>query len=148
MKTEGVLGKGFRQEVGVLVNRLYVRYFKLSILNMLSQKVVTHTDVFRVRVRHGVNCHLDRTLTFPRKPGCTGPQNQAVENATRAARKRILKAFCHCNVLGLTRGEFGALLCQRNPLDCRTPAHHGYIQDRPLLRILGGISGVHVNHQL
>ena len=38
VKTEGVLGKGFRQEVGVLVLGLYVRDFKLSILNMLSQK--------------------------------------------------------------------------------------------------------------
>ena len=62
VKTEGVLGKGFRQELGVLVFRLYVQDFKLSILNMLSQKMVTHIDVFRVRVRHGVNCHLDRTL--------------------------------------------------------------------------------------
>ena len=62
MKTEGVLGKGFRQEVGVLVLRLYVREFNLSIPNMLSQKMVTHIDAFRVRVRHGVNCHLDRTL--------------------------------------------------------------------------------------
>ena len=62
MKTEGVLGKEFRQEVGVLVIRLYVRDFKLSIRNMLSQKVVTRIDVFRVRVRHGVNCHVDRTL--------------------------------------------------------------------------------------
>ena len=62
VKTEGVFGKGFRQELGVLVYRLYVRDFKLSILNMLSKKMVTHIDVFRVRVRDGVNCHLDRTL--------------------------------------------------------------------------------------
>ena len=62
VKTEGVLGKGFRQELGVLVFRLYVQDFKLSILNMLSQKMVTHIDVFRVRVCHGVNCNLDRTL--------------------------------------------------------------------------------------
>ena len=64
MKTEGVLGKGFRQDVGVLVLRFYVRDVELSILDMLSQKVVTHIDVFRLQVGHGVDRHLDRTLVI------------------------------------------------------------------------------------
>ena len=67
VKMKGVLGKGFREEVGVLVLRLYVLNFKLSIVNMLLQKMVTHIYVFRVRVRHEVNCHLDRTLTILEK---------------------------------------------------------------------------------
>ena len=74
VKTEGVLGKGFRQKLGVLVFRLYVQDFKLSILNMLSQKMVTHIDVFRVRVRHGVNCHLDRTLIILQNMGARIPK--------------------------------------------------------------------------
>ena len=74
MKTEGVLGKGFRQEVGVLVLRVYVRDFKLSILNILSQKMVTHIDVFRVRVCHGVNCHLYRTLIILENPDARIPE--------------------------------------------------------------------------
>ena len=53
MKTEGVLGKGFRQEIGVLVLRLYVRVFKLSILNMLSQKMVTHIEPATQRTTAG-----------------------------------------------------------------------------------------------
>ena len=64
VKTEGVLGKGFRQDVGVLVLRFYVRDVELSILDMLSQKVVTHIDVFRLQVGHGVDRHLDRTLVI------------------------------------------------------------------------------------
>lgn len=56
------LGGGFRQEVGMFVLRIYMRDVKLSILDMLSQNVGTHIDVFRAGVRHGVKSHLDRTL--------------------------------------------------------------------------------------
>ena len=62
VKSNSVLGGGFRQEVGMFVLRIYMRDVKLSILDMLSQNVGTHIDVFRAGVRHGVNSHLDRTL--------------------------------------------------------------------------------------
>ena len=45
MKTKGILGKGFRQEIGVLILRLDVQDFALSVLVILSQEVVAHVDV-------------------------------------------------------------------------------------------------------
>ena len=64
VKTEGVLGKGFRQDIGMPIFRVYVRDVVFIVLDMLSQEVVSHIDVFRVRVRHAVNRHLDRTLVI------------------------------------------------------------------------------------
>ena len=110
--------------------------------------MVTHIDVFRVRVRHGVNCHLDRTLIILENLDARIPKIRQYKTPHVPQEKRLLKAFCHCNVLGLSVGESAALLRPRNPLDCRTPSHHGYTRDRLHLRILGGISGVRVNHQL
>ena len=74
VKTEGVLVKGFRQEVHVLIFRLFVRYVKLSILDMLPQKVVTHSDVFQVRVGYGVKRPVDRTLVILKKLYARTPQ--------------------------------------------------------------------------
>ena len=62
MKTTGILGKGFRQEIGVLVRRMYVRDFKLSVLAMFSQEVVPHVDVLRVRVGDRNDRQLNRTV--------------------------------------------------------------------------------------
>ena len=87
MKTKGVLCKGFRQEVSVLVLDFTCEIFKLSILNMLSQKMVTHINVLRVRVRHGVNCHLDRTLMVLENLDARIPKIRQYKNATRAAKK-------------------------------------------------------------
>ena len=62
MEVESVFRKGFSQEVGMLVFRFHMRDFKLSLLNTFSQEVVTDIYVLRVRVRHGVDRFLDRTL--------------------------------------------------------------------------------------
>ena len=59
---ESVLGQGFCQEIGVLAFRPSVRDVKLSIFVRLSQEVMTHIDVLRVRVGHKVNRHLDLAL--------------------------------------------------------------------------------------
>ena len=57
-----MIGKGFRQEIYVLVFRRYMRDAKLSLIDVVSQEVVTNIDVLRVRVGHRVNCQLDRTV--------------------------------------------------------------------------------------
>ena len=51
--------------------------------------MVTHIDVFRVRVRHGVNCHLDRTLIIlenlhariPQKPSAIATYSASLEES-------------------------------------------------------------------
>lgn len=69
METERILTKGFRQEVGVLETRWYLRDFKLSHLDKLSQdldklsqEVAANVDVLRVRRSHWVDPHLNRTV--------------------------------------------------------------------------------------
>ena len=52
VKTEGVHGKGFLQKLGVLVIRLYVRCGKLSLLDVIMQEAMAHTDVRQRRVGH------------------------------------------------------------------------------------------------
>ena len=62
MKKKGILGEGFRQAIGLLVLRLYVRDFKLSVLEMFSQEVVAHVDVLRARVSDRDDRQLNCTV--------------------------------------------------------------------------------------
>ena len=41
---------------------LHMRYSKVSLLDKLSQEVVTYIDVLRVRVGDGVSPHMNRTV--------------------------------------------------------------------------------------
>ena len=145
VKTEGVLGKGFRQEIGVLVLRLYVRDFKLSVLDMLSQEVVAHVDVLRVRVGDRVDCQLNRTAVVLKNLNARIPKIRQEETPHGPQEQCLLEAFCHRNVFSLTRGERGALLRHRNPLDGRPPTHHSSTRYR-FPSLFGGIGCVRLNH--
>ena len=105
MENKGILGKGFGQEIGVLVLRLYVRDFKLSVLDMFLQEVVAHVDVLRVRVGDRVDRQLNRTVVVLKNLDARIPKLRQEETPHRPQENRLLKAFCHCNVLSLTRGE-------------------------------------------
>lgn len=61
---------------------------------------------------------------------------------------RLLKTLCRRNVLCLARGECGALLRPRDPLDGRTLTRQGSTRDRPPPSAFGGLNCVWINHEL
>ena len=106
---------------------------------MLSWEVVMRNNVLRVRVGHRGNRHLDRALNVLKNLDARIPQIRKSKPPHRPQEKRLLDSVCHSNVLGLTCGECGARLRPRNPMDVRTPTHHGYTLDRQRLRLFGGM---------
>ena len=86
--------QGFRQEIGVLIFRLYVRDVKLSVLDMFSGGVITHIDVLRIRVEHRVNRHLDRTL-LSSKTWMHGSPKSGNRKRHTDRRKSALKPLQH-----------------------------------------------------
>ena len=110
MKSKGVLDKGCRQEIGVLVFRLYVRDVKLSLLEMLSQEVVTHIDV-RIRVGHRFSRHPDRTPVVLKNLDARIPEIRQWKTPHGPQEKMPPSSL--------------QPLRPRNPLGGRTPAHDG-----------------------
>ena len=57
-----IFTQGLCQEISMLAFRRYVNDHNISIKTQLSQMMVTHVDLLRIRVRHGVLCQLYCTL--------------------------------------------------------------------------------------
>ena len=63
VKLKCVLTQGDRQEISMLVFRCDMNAYNIPIKKQLShQMMVTHVDMLRIRVRHGVLCQLYCTL--------------------------------------------------------------------------------------
>ena len=82
--------RSFRQEISVLECRLHMGDNKLSLLDKLSQEVVTCIDVLRVRVACGVNANLNRTVVVlknldARVPKLSGKKKRLTDRRKRAS---------------------------------------------------------------
>ena len=62
MELKSTLTQGLRQEISMLIIRRYMNDHNIPVKKQLSQMMVTHVDLLRIRVRHGVLCQLYCTL--------------------------------------------------------------------------------------
>ena len=109
---------------------------------------MTNVDVLRVRVGDRVNRQLDRTVLVLKNLDARITIIRQEETPHGPQENCILRAFLHCNVLGLTRGEYGAILRPRNSLDGRPPPHHGSTRYIFPLSHFRGTGFARINHQL
>ena len=58
VELERILTQGRRQEIIMLVFRLYMDDRNIPFKNHLSLMLATHVDMLRIRVRHGIMCQL------------------------------------------------------------------------------------------
>ena len=77
---------------------------------MFSEEVAAHVDVLRVRVSDRVDRYLNRTVVVLKNLDARIHKIRQEETPHGPQEKCLLKAFCHCNVFDLTRGECSALL--------------------------------------
>ena len=71
---------------------------------MTFKEVVAHVDVVQVRVGDRVDRQLNRTVVLKILDVRISKIRQE-ETPHGPQEKRLLNAFWHCNVFGLTRGE-------------------------------------------
>ena len=125
VKLKCVLTQGDRQEISMLVFRCDMNAYNIPIKKQLShQMMVTHVDMLRIRVRHGVLCQLYCTLVVLKSFHAWHSASGQNETPHVPYEKILLDTLRHGHVFGLRGGKRNAFLRPRKPVYCCASTHH------------------------
>ena len=82
---------------------------------MFAQEVVAHVEVILVRLGGRVDCQQNRTVVVLKNLDARIFKIRQKQTPYGPQGKCLLKAFCHRNVFGLTRGDTRDLQIPQNP---------------------------------
>ena len=148
VKTKNWTGKCLRQEVCVLLLRLYGDNVKLSPEYKLSEEVVPNVDVFRIRRAHRVMSQVPCPLgVLKNSDAC---RTKARQNKTPHVpqENRFLDGVCQCHVLGFCGRKRHALLSPRKPAHACSCAHDSPTGNRPPTSGIAGVVCIRIRNQL
>ena len=126
VELKSILTQGLRQEISMLVFRRYMNDHNMPIKNQLSQMMVAHVDMIRIRVRHGVLCQLYCTLVVLKNFHALFAASRQTKTPKLNVphKKSLLGALRHRHVFGLRGGKRNAFLRPRKPAYCCASALH------------------------